>query len=569
MPVFPRQRRRGSIVLAATITVALLGATQSAPAAAPSTVAASPVTASVASSTTKTLPQSLIVTTDKGQVEGRTTGYTDQFLGIPYAQPPVGALRWAAPVPMPAWSAVRSAMTYGNRCTQLASGNGPRIDTEDCLYLNVYVPTSVPATGKLPVFFMIHGGGLTTGAGDQMDGSLIAQTQDVVVVSVNYRLGPFGFLDVPGLTDPTAASGDFGLLDQESALRWVDTNIAAFGGNPAEVTIGGESAGGFSVCALLAAPAARGLFSRAIVESGGCPSATVSQAQAAGLAFAASVGCTTAATAAACLRTTPEAALLTASGSYQTSFISGGPELPVPPEQAITTGQYTKVPILIGSNHDEGRTFAQGFADYTEQQYVSFVDSTYGALAPQVLQHYPWSAYPSPYTASYAVGAILTDSGAIAGIGGCGTQNLAEKLAAYSTTYMFQFDDRDAPGLNSQLPGYQWGAGHAMELAYLWPSFTNGYSLYAELTPGQLELSRQMLDYWGAFMRDGSPNATGQPRWPQLTTARLMSLRPDGRSTVITGTEYSAEHQCGFWNAQAGPAGRATSGTLHVLNEEN
>jgi carboxylesterase type B len=584
MPALPRQRRRGPIVLAVTIICALLGAsaTRAVPTAAPSATTANPVTVSAASVDTRTTPQSLLVTTDKGQVEGRTTGYVDQFLGIAYAQPPVGALRWAAPVAVSAWSGVRSAMAYGNRCTQPASGNGPQADTEDCLYLNVYVPTEVPAHGKLPVFFMIHGGGLTTGAGDQMDGSLIAQTQDVVVVSINYRLGPFGFLNVPGLTGSAAGSGNFGLLDQEAALRWVASNIAEFGGDPGQVTIGGESAGGFSVCALLAAPAAKGLFNKAVMESGGCPSVTVAQAQAAGLAFAASAGCSTAATAASCLRAKSESALLTASAAYQPNFISGGPELPTAPMQAITTGQYSKVPVLIGTNHDEGRTFAQGFAGYTEQQYVSFVDSTYGTLAPQVLQHYPWTAFPSPYTGAYAVGAILTDSGAIDGIGGCTTQNLAEYLAADSATYMFQFDDRDAPGLNNQLPGYQWGAGHAMELAYLWPSFTNGYSLYAELTPGQLELSRQMRDYWGAFVRDGSPDAARQPHWPQLTGRQLMSLRPDGRSTLITGAEYGAEHQCSFWDATDGTAapttGKTTSRstlaltftlTLNDLNEEN
>jgi para-nitrobenzyl esterase len=291
------------------------------------------------------------------------------------------------------------------------------------------------------------------------------------------------------------------------------------------------------------------------MESGSCVSQTPAQAQTASLAFAAKAGCTSAADAAACLRAKSESALLDASSGYGAEFIAGGPDLPVAPATAVATGQYTKVPLLFGDNHDEGRVFAQGFATITEAQYVSYVDSTYGALAPQVLQRYPWSAYPSPYTGAYAVGAIFTDSGTVAGIGGCTAQNLAEQFAKTTRTYFFQFDDRNAPGLNNQLPGYQWGAGHAMELAYLWPSFTNGYSLYAELTSAQLQLSREMLDRWGAFVRTGTPNTPARVAWPVLSSGgRLMSLRTGGHSTVISGAEYGAEHQCGFWNSAGASA---------------
>jgi len=550
---FPRLTRRAAFVLAAFTLTAVPGLLRGS-AGAPHDPRSPAVSAEAASAAVPTQPQNLLVTTDKGQVEGRTTGLVDQFLGIPYAQPPVGALRWAAPAPAAAWTGVRSALTYGGRCAQPANGNGPRIDNEDCLYLNIFTPTSVPATGALPVLFMIHGGGLTTGAGDQQDGSLLAQTQHLVVVSVNYRLGPLGFLDVPGLTGPATAAatgGNFGLLDQEAALRWVAGNIAAFGGDPARVAIAGESAGGWSVCALMTSPPALGLFTRAIVESGSCPSETAAQAQAASLAFAAKAGCATAADAATCLRGKSESDLLDASAQYQPTFVAGGADLPAAPAQAVAAGRYAKVPLLFGDNHDEGRTFAQGFAGDTQQQYTAFVDSNFGALAPQILQRYPWAAFPAPYTAAYAVGAILTDSGAITGIGGCPAQNLAEQFAAGTRTYFFQFDDRHAPGLNNQLPGYQWGAGHAMELAYLWPSFTNGFSLYAELTPAQLHLSREMVERWGAFVRTGSPNTGGRVAWTALTrdSNRLMSLRQGDQSTVISGTEYGAEHQCGFWNA--------------------
>ncbi len=506
----------------------------------------------------------MIVSTEDGKLQGKHTEGVDQFLGVPYAAPPVGALRWQAPQPVQPWTGVRDATSYGNRCAQLPSGNGPREDTEDCLFLNVFAPAGHPdsaaAHGRagrgLPVLFMIHGGGLANGAGDQHDGSLIVNTDHIIVVSINYRLDVFGFLDVPGLgTTARTANGNYGLLDQEAALRWVHRNIARFGGNPDQVTIAGESAGGWSVCALMTSPLARGLFRGAISESGSCPSQTPAQARSAGLAFAAQAGCPDAATAASCLRNTPESTLLTASASYSPQFTSGGPELPLPPRTAVADGDYARIPLLMGTNHDEGRTFTQGFASGTEQQYVQFVDQSYGAEAPAILQRYPWSSFPSPYTASYAIGAIWTDSGFITGIGGCPTQNLAAQFASRTPTFFYQFDDRHAPALNNLLPGYQWGAGHAMELAYLWPSFGNGTSLYDQLTPAQLELSHQMIVWWGAFTRLGAPDAPGQPSWPTYTSRQLMSLRPGGQSRTIPAATFAAEHQCGFWNAQAPPAG--------------
>jgi carboxylesterase type B len=495
----------------------------------------------------------LLARTDDGKLQGKNAEGIDQFLGVPYAAPPVGARRWQAPQPVRPWPGVRSATAYGDRCPQLPSGNGPREDTEDCLFLNVFTPADYhPARGRggLPVLFMIHGGGLNTGAGDQHDGALIVNTDHVVVVSINYRLGPLGFLDVPGLgTSRRTAPGNYGLLDQEAALRWVQRNIAAFGGDPRRVTIAGESAGGWSVCALMTSPPARGLFRGVIMESGSCASRTPAQAQAAGLAFAAQAGCPDAATAAACLRRLPEATLNTDSASYQPEFTSGGPELPLPPAQAVAQGDYARVPLLMGTNHDEGRTFTPGFASLTEQQYTQFVDQSYGSLAPAVLQRYPWSGYASPYTAAYAIGAIWTDSGFITGIGGCPEQNLAAQFASTTRTFFYQFDDRHAPGLNMDLPGYQWGAGHAMELAYLWPSFNNGYSLYDLLTPAQLQLSHQMVEWWGAFARLGAPETPGQPFWPTYASRLLMSLRPGDQSRTIPAAEFGAEHQCGFWDA--------------------
>jgi carboxylesterase type B len=491
----------------------------------------------------------LVVPTDRGLVRGKAAEGIDQWLGIPYAAPPVGALRWAAPQPAAPWPGILPATSYGGRCAQLASGNGPRVDNENCLYLNVFSPPGRSAAG-LPVMVMIHGGGLTTGAGDQHDGSLIVRTDHIVVVSINYRLGPFGFLDLPGLSSSAlTASGNFGLLDQEAALRWVQQNIAAFGGNPAKVTIAGESAGGWSMCALMTSPLARGLFRGAIMESGSCATQTRATARAASLAFAKAAGCPNPAAAAACVRRLPVKTLLSASTSYQPLFTSGGPELPVPAAQAVASGNYNRVPLLMGTNHNEGRTFAQGFTGYTQAQADQLIASEFGTRAQAILARYPWSSYPSPYTAAYMIGDIWTDSGFLTGIGGCPEQNLASAFSATTPTFFYQFDDLHAPGLNNDHPGYQWGAGHAMELAYLWPSFNNGYSLYDLLTPAQLELSRQMVRYWGAFVRYGAPEVHGQPLWPRYTSGQLISLRPGDQTRTISAGTFAAEHQCTFWNA--------------------
>jgi carboxylesterase type B len=493
-----------------------------------------------------------IAVIDDGVVQGFAVDGIDKFLGIPYAAPPVGQVRWRAPQPPAPWSGVRSATTLPPACPQLANSNGPRSENEDCLYLSVYRPHGVHRGQRLPVLFWIHGGGLTTGSGNQHDGTLMATTNHIIVVSINYRLGIFGFLALPSLRAeaPDHASGDYGLLDQEAALRWTHRNIAAFGGNPRDITIAGESAGAYSVCSLLTSPPIRGLFQRAVMESGSCTSTPLATAEQTGTQFAAAAGCTDPPTAAACLRTKTAAQLLD-NPDYPSALspTSGGTELPVPPADAVAAGHFDHVPLLIGTNHDEGRTFAQGLAGLTEQQYEALIDSEYGANASRVLALYPFSAFPSPYTAAYAIGAVWTDSGFLAGIGGCAAQNQEQVFRKYTLTFAYQFDDRHAPGLNDNLPGYMWGAGHAMELAYMWPSFDNGIPLYPQLTPAQLELSNQMVRYWGAFARFGAPFVPGQTFWPPYQAGKMMSLRPGDGSVPISDAEFAAEHNCSFWDS--------------------
>jgi carboxylesterase type B len=370
------------------------------------------------------------------------------------------------------------------------------------------------------------------------------------VVSINYRLGAFGFLALPSLDRQAGESGNYGILDQQAALRWTRANVAAFGGDPRRVTIAGESAGGFAVCAQLASPRARGLFAAAVIQSGSCVSRTLADAEAQGAAFAASAGCADPATAVACLRAKPVGDLLRTTPDPGAAATVGGSTLPVAPAAAVASGAFNRVPVINGANRDEGRTFAQDLVSLTEQQYEDFVRASFGADAPQILARYPFSAFPSPYTSAYAIGAIWTDSGTIGGIGGCATLALTRDLARWTPTYADEFADRDAPGLNRNHPGYQWGAGHAMELPYMWPSFDNGIPLAAQFTAAQRELSSEMVRYWGAFAWLGAPVAPGQARWPAYQrSARILSLRPGGATTAIADDDYEAEHSCDLWES--------------------
>jgi carboxylesterase type B len=487
-----------------------------------------------------------LATVHSGLLRGTGDGSVDSFLGVPYARPPVGALRWRAPQPVAPWPGVRDAVSYGNRCPARASTNGPRSETEDCLYLNVQRPAGTRPGARLPVYFWIHGGGLTNGSSNQHDGSLIVRTTGVVVVTINYRLGVFGFLAHPALTAEAGQSGNYGLMDQQAALRWVRRDIAAFGGDPGRVTIGGESAGGWSVCAHLSAPDSRGLFVRAMIQSGSCFSQTLAEAQAGGTTYAHAAGCADDATAAACLRGKTPAQLLD-TASPPARFVRGVPALPRDPDTAVRTGDFARVPVVIGANRDEGRTFSQAYIGYTQAQYTATVEALFGTRAPEILARYPWPADADQFTPAYLIGAIFTDSGFVAGIGGCPNRSLTRALARYTRTFSYEFDHRTGPGL-TPIPGYVWGAGHAAELAYLWPSFDNGTPIAPTFTPAERRLALDMVRYWGSFVRTGYPVAWFSAPWPPVNhTGLTLSLRAGGHSTLITDREVAAEHQCDLW----------------------
>jgi para-nitrobenzyl esterase len=493
----------------------------------------------------------VVVRTAGGMVRGLVAPDHRLFQGIPYAAPPVGPLRWQPPRPAAPWPGVRDAGEPGPWCVQ-PTGHGPAADestSEDCLTLNVWTPTGT-ATERRPVMVWIHGGSFVKGSGDIYDARRLATRGDIVVVTINYRLGALGFLAEPALA-PSGAAGNYGLADQQAALRWVRDNIAAFGGDPAKVTIAGESAGGMSVCDHLVAPDSAGLFRAAIIQSGPCQ-AQVGPATARRIsrAYAASVGCADHATAAACLRALPAGRL--AEPLWYARFgtdrlsgpITGTPALPVDPVQAFAGGAAARVPVLIGTNRDEFTMFValrylRVGGGISTAEYPAVLSDTFGAgNSAAVLAHYPPKRYGG--NASLAYAAAATDD-----VFACPAERMATGLARSApAVYAYEFDDphAPAPAMYQQVP-FPIGASHSLDIHYL---FDNGG--VPPLDSAQRRLSEQMIDYWSQFVITGAPKAAGQPDWPVLPTEPAddawMSLRTDGSHPV---TDFAAEHQCSFW----------------------
>lgn len=493
----------------------------------------------------------LVVQTDNGAVRGMFSGDAREFLGIPYAAPPVGALRWRPPQPAAPWQGVRDATHFGNVCAQngnIGTGVLNTSTAEDCLYLNVYTPRA-PRGQQLPVMVWIHGGGFTGGAASIYDASVLAPKGNAVVVTINYRLNAFGFLALPSLDSENAdnSSGDFGLQDQQAALRWVQRNASAFGGNPHNVTIFGESAGGVSVCMNMASPTAAGLFRHAIAESG-CvfPAPSKQAAQQQGTALATSLGCADPSTAAACMRAKPVSDILKAETGQSWSPDTGGVTLPLDPQTAFAAGRYNHVPLLNGTNHDEGRFFvALGFDlaghPITAAQYPALVAGLVGAsAAPAVLAHYPLSAFPSP---DLAYAQILTDSRF-----SCPAL-LADSLAAGSGIYAYEFSDPNPPNDFGITFTFPLGAAHSTELQYVFQKVPV-LGTDPPFTPQQLALSNQMIGYWSRFAATGTPNAIfgGASHWPRfiLDRQQIQELVPAATAPVSAST-FAVAHQCAFW----------------------
>lgn len=482
-----------------------------------------------------------VVQTDAGAVRGTVADDHRYFAGIPYAAAPVGPLRWQPPQPAPGWDGLRDATRSGPRCVQdVRNDVDGRPTSEDCLTLNVWTP---PPSGELrPVMVWIHGGGFTNGSGDIYNARALAGRGEIVVVTLNYRLGALGFLAHPALADG-ADVGNYGLADQQAALRWVRNNIAEFGGDPEKVTIAGESAGGMAVCDHLVAPDSAGLFHAAIIQSAPCQAQyDLPAAQEASLRYATDAGCDDVVTAAQCLRALPPDQLARALfydriGTEQLSGpVTGTATLPVDPLTGLADGRGARVPVLIGTTADEFNLFTA--LQYVRGRpidaahYLELLTEAFGVDAGAVAQRYSPDHFEGSVPLAYS--AATTD-----GVFACVADQLADALADGRAVYSYEFDDPNAPAPEPlQAAPFPVGAGHSLELRYL---FDVGGA--PPLNPQQQRLSEQMMDYWSEFVTTGSPD----PGWPELSddaAGERMLLHPDGNRVV---TAFEEQHQCPFW----------------------
>jgi para-nitrobenzyl esterase len=476
-----------------------------------------------------------LVATDTGALGGARAGAVTAFLGVPYAAPPLGPLRWRPPQPSSSWQGVRPARAFAPACMQKGvsmPGEAPPRISEDCLYLNVWAPARRPVR-PAAVMVWIHGGGYTNGAtamplywGDRL------ARKGVVVVSVAYRLGPLGYLAHPELSAESAdhASGDYGLMDQIAALRWVQRNIRAFGGDPDRVTLFGQSAGAMSISLLTASPQARGLFQRVIAQSGGmfeplelAPGFGEKQAEQDGVAYAASLG----AKSIADLRALSAEALLGGKANSISHPVVGPPVLPLSPYQAYVAGRQVRVPILIGSNADEARSLADVSA-VTVTTFKSDLDHSWGPLPPSIVGAYPFTTDAGAKAARLDFERDLRfgwDMWAWARLQAA----MPRDGGARQPVFLYRFAQQ--PPFPAGSPRAGWGASHFAELWYMFDHLDQEPWRW---TASDRRLARFMSSYWVNFAKTGDPNGPGLPAWPAFDPAASRLLLLTGDPTVGT-----------------------------------
>lgn len=499
-----------------------------------------------------------VVQTSAGEVRGTVEPGLRVFRGIPYAAAPVGPLRWQAPQAPTPWVGVRDATKPGARCIQDTRRDPDfgRAASEDCLNLNVWTPRGATPGNKRPVMVWIHGGGFLNGSADIYDAHWMTTQGDIVIVTVNYRLGALGFLALDALNGDGDV-GNYGLADQQAALRWVRDNIANFGGDADKVTIAGESAGAMSVCDHLVAPGSAGLYRSAILQSGPCQvQADRATAVRVSDEYARGLGCVDPAKVAVCLRGLPPSRLQSAplyvgfGDDRLTGPVTGTRRLPQNPLTAAARRDLAEVPVLIGTNGDEFTMFVavQYLRDNTLPPYRQMLVKTFGHDAAAVAAHYPLDRYGGQAGPAYA--AAVTDS-----VFACPTNRLVAGAAPDAPVYAYEFNDRTAPAPDPlRRAPFPVGASHSLELRYL---FNVGGA--PPLNPAQRKLADEMIAYWSEFVKTGSPNLPDQPpsalpEWPQVgadaATGPLLSLQTGALSVT---TDFAARHQCAFWASIPGP----------------
>lgn len=500
-------------------------------------------------------PQGEVITTASGKVEGFIRNGVLEFRGIPYAAPVSGEARWSMPQPAGPWTGVRPAMHFGGACPQAARyGLTERSDEENCLTLNISLPTTKAA--KRPVLVWIHGGAFVGGAASLYRLDRLARGMDAIVVSVNYRLGVFGFMAPPAGT--SGAGHVLGLEDQRLAMRWVKANIAAFGGDPDNITLAGESAGAASVCMHLMAPEqTRGLFHRAIIQSAACgtPLRTLPQAEVFAAKVSKEAGCPDAATAFACLKTIDPQALIAAGTRAAKGELlafapfTGNATQANATMAALQTGQFLHLPVLNGFTRDEMRLYVgydvQGGAKITAESYPAAVRAIYGYKVDKVLARYPLK--PSEHPAE-TLGSLMSDFMPGLGITHCLMLESGRLLGAYTPVFQWEYADRTAPSRGVSIPispepGFNLGAVHSAELNALFPNFSNTSAMSApDLSPASQELADLIVATWAAFLRG---NPTPQ-QWPATRPGHVMRFEVGPIRPFDAWSEYS----CDFWRAE-------------------
>lgn len=545
-PLVTKRLDRRSFTFAASATVAATGPAGSRDLAAqtPSSDGATPQ------------PISALIEAPCGPIRGINGDGVDIYLGIPYGEPPVGDLRWAAPVPKASWTEPLDAVAPGPMSPQMAQVFADVESTnEDCLYLNVTVPAGTAANAALPVMVWLHGGGGTNGSGDMFDATRLVRDNDAIVVTINWRLGVMGAFGMADLED----SGTFGLLDCQLAFAWVQQNIVAFGGDPANVTAFGESYGALTLSGLLVSPLSEGLFHRAIIQSGlaliDYPAGTLMPESPELASMWMSTDELNATTEAMLgeigldpndpgmlemLCSLPVEQILPLSPVY-TRYAWGNRVLPEDPAARIRDGAVMNVPVISGGCRDEARLFVGTFYDLagqpvTAESYPAMLETAFGDDADAVINEYPLDEFDS---SGLAWATVVTDR-----VWATATMAQSRGFERTVPTWAYEFADRDAPPVIDLGPDMPAGAHHSAEVQYQ-------FDLEGELAPlseSQWELAAAMNAYWANFARSGDPNGNGLPEWTPFGGGDMVQSLDDGENG-IGPVDYAADHRLAFWDS--------------------
>jgi len=488
---------------------------------------------------------------EQGWLRGRREGDAVAFRGIPFAAPPIGVRRWQPPAPAEPWSGVRDTGAFAPPCPQL-DDDGAFLGDEDCLYLNVFRPLSAGG-GRLPVLFFVHGGGHVQGStslalpdGQVLyDGGALAAARHAVVVTAAYRLGALGFLSLPALAaeDPDGAAGNYGTRDLVAALAWVQHNIAAFGGDATRVMVFGESAGAVQTCMLLASPLASGLFSAALMQSGGCTAHSAAESEALGGELAANAGCAGAPEVTACLRALPAEALVRAIPPEVSVVTPGkgfkstidGVVVPEPPLERVAAGRHNRVPLVVGANRDEtGRSVPLVMSEVGYRAAVYALVAS-PLVAEAILARYPSEEYGGDPRRAFV--ALTSDANFV-----CGARRIARAAAAGQSEGVYRYHFTRALENGSPLLR-AWGAYHGLELFFVFGKLAAAGYLPAA---AEVELADAMQGYWRHLAAARTPADPALPLWPEDDPAAECVLELGVPISVLAGVR---SEQCDFWDS--------------------